>query len=209
VTGKFADEIADFNPRSWLSKYRRNSIGYITKMLFFYHGIGVILLLIGSYLIEQAIPNYNEPQIPRSLTGVLTAGPVEETIFFGIPFYVIGSTSFVLITGLIWAGTHLLNTNSLSVNALAFGNLLFVLPSLFFSLRTWASGKGWFSVIVHSVWNAIFFVAGCTTGDFACTILDKDINSTILSILLSAGLLGGTYFLYKRKQIRNARRLSI
>lgn len=179
------------------------------KMLLFYHGIGVILLLIGSYIIQQAIPDYKEPEIPRSLIGVIAAGPMEETIFFGIPFYVVGSTFFVLVTGLLWAGTHLLNTNSLSINALAFGNLLFVLPSLLFSLRTWASGKGWFSIIVHSAWNAIFFTAGCMTGEFTCTAIDKDVNSTLISILLSAGLLGGTYFLYKRNEAKKRQRLAI
>jgi hypothetical protein len=209
VEGRFADEKADFNPRSWLSKYRRNSIGYITKMLLFYHGIGILLLLVGSYTIEQIIPNYKEPAIPRSLTGVLTAGPIEETIFFGIPFYWIGSTYFVLATGALWAASHLLNGGSLGLNSLAFGNLLFVIPSLFFSLRTWASGKGWFSIIVHSGWNAIFFGAGCATRDFTCTISDNNTGSAIISILLSAGLLVGTYFLYRRKENKERQRLAV
>ena len=209
MEGRFADEKADFNPRSWLSKYRRNSIGYITKMLLFYHGIGILLLLVGSYTIEQIIPNYKEPDIPRSLSGVLTAGPIEETIFFGIPFYWIGSTYFVLATGALWAASHLLNGGSLGLNSLAFGNLLFVIPSLFFSLRTWASGKGWFSIIVHSGWNAIFFGAGCATRDFTCTISDNNTGSAIISILLSAGLLVGTYFLYRRKESKERQRLAV
>src|SRR5919206_5232372 len=175
VEGRFADEKADFNPRSWLSKYRRNSIGYITKMLLFYHGIGILLLLVGSYTIEQIIPGYKEPNLPRSLSGVIAAGPIEETVFFGVPFYVVGNTYFVLVTGSLWAGIHLLNGGSLVANSLAIGNLLFVIPSLFFSLRTWASGKGWFSIIVHSTWNAIFFALGCGIGDFTCTMTDKDI----------------------------------
>jgi membrane protein DedA with SNARE-associated domain len=75
-----------------------------------------------------------------------------------------------------------------------------VVPSLFFSLRTWVSGKGWFSVLVHSAWNGIFFAAGCATGDFTCTMADSDVSGTILTILLSAGLLAATYFLYRRKE---------
>ncbi len=209
MAGRFADEKADFNPRSWLSKYRRNSIGYITKMLLFYHGIGVLLLLIGSFIIDQALPQHKEPQFPRSLSGVLAAGPIEETVFFGIPFYVVGSTYFVLVTGSLWAGIHLLNGGNIAVNSLAFGNLLFVIPSLFFSLRTWASGKGWFSIIVHSGWNAIFFSAGCMTKDFTCTLTDSDINSTMISILLSAGLLLGTYFLYRRSESKERQRLAV
>ena len=197
---RFADERADFHPRSWLSRYRRTSVGYLTKMLLFYHGIGIVLLLAGSAVIEQAIPDYEEPNIPRSLTGVLVAGPIEETIFFGIPFYVFGNAYSVLVTGAIWVAIHLLNTPTLEASALAFGNLLFVLPSLFFSLRTWVSGKGWFAVLTHSAWNGMFFVLGCGSGEFQCTTVDSDISMTIFTVLLSAGLIGVTYVLYRRKE---------
>ena len=197
---RFEDEWADFHPRSWLSRYRRTSIGYLAKMLFFYHGIGVVLLLVGSAIIEQAIPDYEEPNIPRSLAGVLVAGPIEETIFFGIPFYVFGNAYSVLVTGAVWVAIHLLNTPTLQADALAFGNLLFVLPSLFFSLRTWVSGKGWFAVLTHSAWNGTFFALGCSSGEFQCTAVDSDINITIYTVLLSAGLIGITYALYRRKE---------
>jgi len=200
LTGRFTDEKADFNPRSWLSKYKHTSIGYLTKMLLFYHGIGIVLLLAGSVLIEQTLPDYEQPSLPRSLASVLAAGPIEETVFFGLPFYIIGNAYFVLVTGSVWDGIHLFNTDTLSVNSLAFGNLLFVLPSLFFSLRTWISGKGWFSVITHSAWNGIFFAAGCSTGEFTCTTTDSDISATALSLALSAGLLVATYVLYRRKE---------
>lgn len=202
VVERFTEEKADFHPRSWLSKYRRTSVSYLTKMLLFYHGIGILLLLAVTPLIEQALPDYEQPSIPRSLLSVLAAGPLEETIFFGIPFYVFGNAYSVLVTGAVWVGTHLFNTDTLSVNSLAFGNLLFVLPSLFFSLRTWISGKGWFSVITHSAWNGIFFAAGCSAGEFACTAIEKDITVTVINIALSVGLLGVTYMLYKRRDKR-------
>lgn len=207
MAGRFADEKADFHPRAWLSRYRRTSIGYLTKMLLFYHGIGIILLLIGTYAVQQAIPDYKEPDLPRSLPAVLAAGPLEETIFFGIPFYIFGNAYSVLVTGAVWAAIHLLNTTSLTVDSLAFGNLLFVVPSLFFSLRTWVSGKGWFSILVHSAWNGIFFAAGCATGDFACTMTDKDMNGTLATIALSAGLLVATYLLYRRKESKERQHL--
>jgi hypothetical protein len=197
---RFSEEKADFHPRSWLSKYRRTSLGYLTKMLLFYHGIGILLLLVVTPLIEQVLPEYEQPSIPRSLLSVLVAGPLEETIFFGIPFYIFGNAYSVLVTGAVWVGIHLLNTDTLSVNSLAFGNLLFVLPSLFFSLRTWVSGKGWFSVITHSAWNGIFFAAGCSVGEFTCTAIDIDISTTAISIALSGVLLGVTYVLYRRKE---------
>jgi hypothetical protein len=200
LTVRFTEEKADFHPRSWLSKYRRTSVGYLTKMLLFYHGIGIVLLIAGSVLIEEALPGYKQPSLPRSILSVLAAGPIEETIFFGIPFYIVGNAYFVLVTGSVWVGIHLLNTNTLSVNSLAFGNLLFVLPSLFFSLRTWISGKGWFSVITHSAWNGIFFAAGCSASEFTCTAVDRDIGITVISAALSAGFLGVTYMLYMRKE---------
>ena len=197
---RFSEEKADFHPKSWLSKYRRTSLGYLTKMLLFYHGIGILLLLAVTPLIEQVLPDYEQPSIPRSLLSVLAAGPLEETVFFGIPFYVFGNAYSVLVTGAVWVGIHLLNTNTLSVNSLAFGNLLFVLPSLFFSLRTWVSGKGWFSVITHSAWNGIFFATGCSVGEFTCTAIDTDIIATVISIALSGVLLGATYILFKRRE---------
>src|SRR5215218_10950061 len=188
------------HPKSWLSKYRRTSVGYLTKMLLFYHGIGFGLLLIGSDIIDQVIPDYEQPSIPRSLLSVLSAGPIEETLFFGIPFYVFGNAYSVLVTGAVWVAMHLLNTDTLEASSLAFGNLLFVLPSLFFSLRTWVSGKGWFAVVTHSAWNGIFFAAGCSVGEFTCTAVDIDISSTAISIALSGVLLGVTYVLYRRKE---------
>lgn len=204
-TGRFADEKADFNPRSWLTKYRRNSIGYITKMLFFYHGIGIGLLLAGTAVVEQLVPDYEEPSLPRSLIGVLVAGPIEETLFFGIPFYVFNSSHALIVTGAIWAALHIFNTPNVELASLAFGNWLFVVPSLFFSLRTWASGKGWFAVVVHSAWNGAFFAAGCGAGEFSCTAIEEDAIFNAGSIALSAALLGGTYALYRwrSRKVRN------
>ncbi len=205
MAGRFVEEKADFHPRSWLSKYKRTSVGYLTKMLLFYHGIGILLLLAVTPLIEQVLPDYEQPNIPRSLLLVLAAGPLEETIFFGIPFYIFGNVYFVLATGAIWVGIHLFNTDTLSVNSLAFGNLVFVLPSLFFSLRTWLSGKGWFSVVTHSAWNGIFFSAGCSAGEFSCTAIESDISATVTTIALSGGLLGVTYLLHRRREKKEFR----
>ncbi len=197
---RFAKERRDFNPKSWISAYSSNSIGHITKMLLFYHGIGIGLLLAGTSILQLIIPEYEEPSVPRSLLMVLTAGPIEESIFFGIPFYVFGNSYSVLITGALWASLHILNTPNLEAASLAFANWLFVIPSLFFSLRTWVSGKGWFAVIVHSVWNGIFFAAGCATGEIECSLAGEDMNLNGIVIALSAGLLVAAYFLYRRKQ---------
>lgn len=192
------DERIDINPRFWLSKYQRTSSGYLLKMFFFYHSIGIMLLLVGSHIISQFIPNYEDPNISRYLISVLAAGPIEETLFFGIPFYLFGNPFLVLAAGSFWSATHLFNTNTIAFSNLAFGNWLFTIPSLFFSLRTWISGKGWFAIIAHSAWNGIFFTAGCAYGEFSCSVFrETDAFGSALSIAFSAGLLIITYMLYK------------
>jgi membrane protease YdiL (CAAX protease family) len=203
--GRFADERADFNPRTWLTRYRTNSVGYLTKMLFFYHGLGIGLLLAGTVVLEQVVPDYEEPEIPRTLISVLAAGPIEETVFFGIPFYVFNSSHAVIVTGAIWALLHIFNTPSVELASLAFGNWLFVIPSLFFSLRTWASGKGWFSVATHSAWNAVFFAAGCGAGEISCSALEPDALANVAVAALSGALLAGTYVLYRWRRKRSSR----
>ncbi|MFY9566662.1 MAG: hypothetical protein WAQ29_09955, partial [Nitrososphaeraceae archaeon] len=47
TTSKFSDLRIDINPSSWLTPYRRTSIGYLTKMLLFYHGIGILIMTLG------------------------------------------------------------------------------------------------------------------------------------------------------------------
>jgi hypothetical protein len=202
IASQFSDFKTDINPRSWLLKYRRVSLGYLTKMLLFYHGIGFILMIIGTSVIEKVVLDYEEPSRPLYLSLVLSAGPIEETIFFGIPFYVFSNHFVVLAGGIIWAMMHILNTNTFEMNALAYANWLFVIPSLFFSLRTWISGKGWFAVLTHTIWNGIFFVASCFSGETLCIIgwSQGDSPTIINSIIVSGGLLSLTYLLYRRKQ---------
>lgn len=209
----FCDIKADINPKSWLSKYRRTSIVYLMKMLLFYHGIGLLFMLIGTSVAEKVISNYNDRSIPRSsLISVLAAGPIEETVFFGIPFYLFGNHLLVLAGGIVWAMTHILNTTRLDISNLAYANWLFVIPSLFFSLRTWISGKGWFAIVTHSIWNGIFFTLGCASGEISCiaifdekNFLTVGVSSLIVSLLLSIL----TYMLYKRKHDTNGQRVAV
>ena len=170
-------------------------------MLLFYHGIGVLIMFIGTFIIENVVPEYEEPSIPLSIISVVSAGPIEEILFFGIPFYVLGNHLVVLATGLVWVMLHILNTNTLEISSLAYLNWLFVIPSLFFSLRTWISGKGWFAIVTHSAWNAIFFTLGCLAGEISCVLdLDgDDVAASINSLVISAILIGFIYILYKRK----------
>ena len=162
-------------------------------MFLFYHGIGIILLLIGTSIIQNIITDYEEPVIERSFVQVLAAGPIEETLFFGIPFYAFGNTILTLFGGIAWAMLHILGTNSLEISQLNYANLFFVIPSLFFSLRTWITGKGWFAIIAHSIWNSIFFTLGCTSGEFPCYYHIK--SEDMFAILVSILLIGVTYVL--------------
>ncbi|MDW0281000.1 MAG: hypothetical protein QN720_00745, partial [Nitrososphaeraceae archaeon] len=116
-------------------------------MLLFYHGIGVLIMVIGTFIIERIIPEYQEVSVPLSIISVLAAGPIEEILFFGLPFYVLGHHLIVLAGGILWVMLHILNTDTLELGTLSYANWLFVLPSLFFSLRTWISGKGWFAIL--------------------------------------------------------------
>jgi hypothetical protein len=208
----FSDIKADINPKSWLSKYRRTSIAYLMKMLLFYHGIGLLLMLIGTSIATKVISNYNDRSIPHSsLISVLAAGPIEEAVFFGIPFYLFGNHFLVLAGGIAWAMTHILNTNRLDISNLAYANWLFVIPSLFFSLRTWISGKGWFAIVTHSIWNGIFFTLGCAYGEISCITISAEKNFVtggVSSLVVSALLSILTYLLYKRKQNTNGQRVT-
>lgn len=197
------DEWIDINPKYWLKKYRKASPLYLLKMLLFYHGIGLLLLMAGTLIIDHIVPDYEPPSVTRTLIPTIAAGPIEETIFFGIPFYILGNPYIVLGTGSLWAALHLLNTETLAINNLAFANLLFVIPSLFFSMRTWISGKGWFAIITHSAWNGIFFAAGCYSGEFPCGFFDAQqdwLELVTYNVVFPGALIGITYLLHKRKK---------
>lgn len=173
-------------------------------MLLFYHGIGVLIMVIGTFTIERLVPEYQEVSVPLSIISVLAAGPIEEILFFGLPFYVLGHHLIVLAGGMLWVMLHILNTDTLELGTLSYANWLFVLPSLFFSLRTWISGKGWFAILTHSAWNGVFFTLGCLVGEVSCSISlqGNDILASINSVGLSVILIGLISVLYKRKANR-------
>jgi hypothetical protein len=189
------------HPKSWLSRYRNTSIVYLTTMLLFYHGLGFVFTIIGMFVVENTISNYQEHALPRSLVSVLTAGPIEETLFFGIPFYAFGNHIVLLIGGIAWAMIHILNTSMIDIRSLAYANWLFVVPSFFFSIRTWISGKGWFAIIAHSAWNAIFFSFACVAGENSCVSLRYSNNQAteIILVIVAGALLGLTFFLHRTK----------
>lgn len=192
--------IKDLNPKNWISTYKKTSIKYLCLMFLFYHGIGIIASLIGASIIENTIEDYQDPSLSNSLIPVIMAGPIEESLFFGIPFYLFGNNFVPLAGGIIWGMLHIFNTNTIELNQLDYANWLFVIPSIFFSLRTWISRKGWFAIIAHSVWNVVFFSLSCYSAEIICSL---DFNKQdITTILLSAILLTITWLLVKRMRNR-------
>ena len=154
-------------------------------------------MVIGSIVVDIVVNDYSEPTIPLTVISVIFAGPFEETLFFGIPFYLTGNNLVTLAGGVVWASLHILNTSTVEVSSLAYLTWLFVTPSIFASLRTWITGKGWFAIVSHSIWNLIFFAAGCTKGEFPCSIInEKDYFIDIAYVSTSAVFILLTYFLF-------------
>jgi hypothetical protein len=188
----------DLNPLRWLSKFRRTSIPYLLLMFGFYHSLGLIGAFAGTMLIQTTIPGYVEPNIPRYLDSVVLAGPIEESLFFGIPLYSLANGNAALVGGLVWTFLHLINTEDLSASSLAYINWLFVVPSFFFSFRVWITGRGWFAVVSHSIWNCFFFLAGCYANEYECMSYQNP-SELLSSTFLATLLVLITYWLYQRR----------
>ena len=72
-------------------------------------------MVIGTFIIERIVPEYQEASVPLSIISVLAAGPIEEILFFGLPFYVLGHHLIVLAGGIVWVMLHILNTDTLEL----------------------------------------------------------------------------------------------
>jgi membrane protein DedA with SNARE-associated domain len=71
------------------------------------------------------------------------------------------------------------------------------------SFRTWISGKGWFAIAAHSVWNISFFSLGCVTGEIDCKIFyENNPLSDIITVSAAAIFTMITFTLYRAKQKR-------
>ena len=185
----------DFNPISWTSKYRRTTVPYLISMFLFYRAIGLIaLFLFLSFVINPTLPR------PSDFFTLLLAGPIEETLFFGIPLYATGSHILVMAGGILWATIHLFTGPSFQLDALSYANFLFVIPWIFSSFRTWISGKGWFAIVSHSVWNiTATFILPCINGGSCNAIYNINWFVALGQGIISSLLMILTYFLYRRK----------
>ena len=200
VNSRYSDEKFDMHPRSWLLEYQQTSIGYLIKMGLFYSALGLIFAYI-IFGIQYFAFGYEEPVVPASLIAMITAGPIEETLFFGIPYAVTGNHFVVLGTGIIWASIHVFNASMVEEGNLSFANLAFAIPHIFFSLRAWKSGKGWFTIPFHSGWNAMAFSLAVLLEEIPFAIYDQQFGLSVdlAMIIISVILMGITYPLYRRR----------
>jgi hypothetical protein len=194
------DLMKDLHPLRWTSKYRRTTVPYLIIVFLFYKVIGLVALGASLFLLELFgfnlsenlsfyITNYN-------ISLALFAGPSEETLYFGIPLYGTGNHLVVMATGILWAMTHLLNTSTIQLNTLAYPQFFGLIPSVFWSFRAWISGKGWFAIVSHSMYNLAFITPSCISGEFSC---NEDIYTVLVLAIFASLLLVINYFLYRRR----------
>jgi hypothetical protein len=191
-------EIHDINPKAWLRPFQRNSPVYLLKMGLFYHGLGLILMYSGSFLVTSTVPDYEIPQFPVSLSLALSSGILEESVFFGIPYYMSGHPLVLLGSGIVWSAAHLFNSGVFSVETLAYGGFLFSIPHIFFGIRTWISKKGWFAILFHSGWNVTFLSFYCALGLRDCLLVNDTYD--ILSVVMAAATGIIVYLAYQNKK---------
>ena len=185
------EDLYDINPRNWLKTFQKTTPSYLLKMGLFYHAIGLVLMQVGSLFATTIIPDYEIPQLPVSIALAISAGLLEEAVFFGIPFYLTGNPFVLLGTGIVWSASHLFNSNSdvISFQHLAYGGFLFSIPHIFFSLRVWSSGKGWFAVAFHSIWNLTFLATFCGMGLRECSVINDGFDVLNVITATSAGMM--------------------
>ena len=155
-------------------------------------------MYLASNLATSVISDYTAPQIPVSVSLALSAGFFEEAVFFGIPTYLSGHPLVILGSGIIWSVAHLFNSGVVSIETLAYGGFLFSIPHIFFSLRTWSSGKGWFAIAFHSGWNFSFLMMYCGMGLRGCSIMNDE-KFEILNIILAIATVAMVYLAYISK----------
>ncbi|MGH1521749.1 MAG: CAAX protease [Nitrosopumilus sp.] len=191
-------EIYDINPKTWLKPFQQNNPFYLLKMGLFYHGLSLVLMYFGSFLATSTISGYEIPQFPVSISLALSAGLLEESVFFGIPYYFSGNPYVLLGFGIIWSIAHLFGSGVFSVDALAYGGFLLTIPHIFFSIRTWISKKGWFAILFHSVWNLSFLLLYCMLGLRQCTLFNDSSDILNLIMAVSSGII--VYLAYQNKK---------
>jgi len=190
-------------PKNWLKPFHKKSLWYLFVMGLFYHGISIGLMYAGSAIVTTISSDYEFPSFPVSIVMAATSGPIEETLFFGIPYFLSGNPYSMIVTGAIWSIAHIFSTQVFSFNSLGYVSFLITVPHVFFSLRMWSSGKGWFAIVFHSAWNVAFLLSYCSAGLRSCTLFGEGeffiIDAFALS--LTGALLAIISLLYSKNKI--------
>ena len=197
-------ELYDLSPKSWLRPFRRTSTLYLFKMALFYSALSLVLMQAGSFFATNLIPDYEIPQFPVSVLLALSSGLLEESVFFGIPYYISGNSIVLLGTGIIWSASHLFNSGTISIETVSYGGFLFSIPHIFFSIRTWISKKGWFAIAFHSGWNVSVLSLYCSLGLRQCSIINDVFDISNLMMAASSGII--VYLAYQNRK-RNINKL--
>ena len=206
MSSKYLDEKIDINPKYWLSEYRQLSLWYLLKMGLFYSALGIVIAY-SIWGIQYVVFDYEEPVVPISFVQMIMAGPVEETIFFGIPFSLSGNPYVILATGSIWASVHIFNAQFAEEGGFSYSTVGFAIPHIFFSLRAWKSGKGLFTILFHSAWNGMIFGISVLVGELPLMMIDESFPEIdIVMIIISVILMGVTYPLYRWRLKREVKK---
>jgi hypothetical protein len=124
--------------------------------------------------------------------------------FFSIPFYLLLNSIVSFRGGIVWSIIHILPMDGIvnSLNILYFSQMLFVIPNLFFQNRTWISGKGWFAILSHSIWNlSIFSVYSFGIGKIRGKCIQNfQIDHLIGYIIIYSILIMLIYFIYNSRR---------
>jgi hypothetical protein len=194
------DLMKDVHPLRRTSKYRRTTVPYLIIMFLFYEAIGTVVLQGSLSLLElfgfKFSENLSFYATNYNISLGLFAGPIEETLFFGIPLYATGNHLVVMATGILWSTTHLVNTSTIQLNTLAYPQFFGLIPILFWSFKAWISGKGWFAIISHSMSNLGSITPSCISREYYC---NEDIYSVLGLAIIASLLLVINYFLYRRR----------
>ena len=101
----------------------------------FYQGLGLILMYAGSFFATSMISDYEIPQFPVSVSLALSSGLLEESAFFGIPYYMTSNPHILLGTGIAWSAMHLFSSGIFSLETLSYGGFLFTIPYSIYALH--------------------------------------------------------------------------
>lgn len=194
----------DLSPRRWLRPFASRSVPHIVLMGLFYHALGLVLLGVGRRIADTVVPGYAPSGIPVSIASTLASGPIEESIFFGIPYLVFSNPYVLLAIGSLWSLLHLFNAATLDFANVSYGAFLFTVPHIFFSIRTWASGRGWVAIAFHSAWNLAALLSVCGTGAMQCKAFGDGVffMLDVLLVVVATAVTVLIYLAYRLKQNR-------